>query len=103
MGKTSEPFLDKGVERWCKYWVPLKDSEEGLREQKLYSGLVAVSETGLGGVWLTRGYDLKKKKKRVPILAHQVKNPTSVHEDVGSIPGGLTQWVKDLALLQAVV
>ena len=35
----------------------------------------------------------------VPIVAQQVTNPTSVHEDVGSIPG-LTQWVKDLALPQ---
>ena len=30
----------------------------------------------------------------IPIVAQQVKNMTSVHEDVGSIPG-LTQWVKD--------
>ena len=37
----------------------------------------------------------------VPPLAQQVKNQTSIHEDVGSIPG-LTPWIKDLALQQAV-
>ena len=34
----------------------------------------------------------------VPIVAQQVKNMTSVHEDSGSTPG-LTQWVKDPELL----
>ena len=35
----------------------------------------------------------------VPIVAHQVKNPTSIHKDMGLNPG-LTQWVKDLVLLR---
>ena len=35
-------------------------------------------------------------------MAPQVKNPTSIHEEVGLIPG-LTQWINDLALPQAAV
>ena len=34
----------------------------------------------------------------VSIVAYYVKDPTSIHEDVGSI-SGLVQWVKDLPLL----
>ena len=50
------------------------------------------------GVW--RGNEvwcLREETDGVPIVAQQVKNPTRIHEDVGSTPG-LAQWVNDLAL-----
>ena len=38
----------------------------------------------------------------IPVVAQQVTNPASIHEDAGLIPG-LSQWVKDLVLPLAVV
>ena len=35
-------------------------------------------------------------------MAQQVKNPTRIHEDEGSIPG-LAQWIKNLVLLRDVL
>ena len=39
----------------------------------------------------------KKSLQRVPIVAQQVTNSTSIHEDAGLIPG-VTHWVKDPVL-----
>ena len=40
--------------------------------------------------------------ERIPVVAQRVTNPITIHEDMDSIPG-LTQWVKDPLLPQAVV
>ena len=45
---------------------------------------------------------LRDPNPGVPIMAQWVKNLTSIHKDVGLIPG-LTQWIKDLELPQAAV
>ena len=47
-------------------------------------------------LWIIVWGFLQKLKIGVPIVAQLVKNPTSVHEDAGSIPG-LSQCVKDPA------
>ena len=45
-------------------------------------------------------YTVRIIKLGIPVVAPWVKNPTGIHEVVGSIPG-LAQWVKDPACLQA--
>ena len=47
------------------------------------------------------GKSFKNTDRGVPVVAQQVKNPTSIHKAAGSIPG-LTQWVKELALPGAI-
>ena len=43
------------------------------------------------------GVLIRRETQGVPIVAQQAMKPTSIHEDVSSIPG-LTQWAEDPSL-----
>ena len=43
-------------------------------------------------------YPERTNNEGAPVVAQQVTNPTSIHEDVSLLPD-LAQWIKDPALL----
>ena len=69
-------------------------------------GACLIMRLRISGVFCHSSYTHNLRYRRyvlgVPIVAQQVNNLISIHGDASWIPG-LTQWVKDSALLQAVV
>ena len=47
-------------------------------------------------------YEMKSRLMEFPLWLSGLRTQRSLHEDVSSI-SGLTHWIEDLALLQAVV
>ena len=69
------------------YTYRYTDHERAVRWMKEGPMMKYVRENGLEGV---------------PVMAQGLRTPTSIHEEVDSIPG-LTQWVRDPVLPGAVV
>ena len=62
------------------------------RIRKLQLGMTFQKEENLCAKMMQHG---------IPYVAQQIKNPISIYEDAGLIPG-LIQWVKDPVLLHAM-
>ena len=82
--------------------MPCNCSGASLGDAKTASSNTHWSQAGEGNCHAlltdTFCFHVKYIRLGVPVVAQWLTNPTSIHEDVGSIPG-LAQWVKDLALL----
>ena len=78
------------LEVW--HLLPLRPGWGGC--QRWGQGLGEMSQRGQK----VQSFSFKIRPGGVPVAAQQIKNPASIHKDVGLIPG-LAQWVKDLVLL----
>ena len=72
------------------------------KEKRMYNGeRIVFSIDGVGKLDKHMQKNVTRPRLGVPVVVQQVRNPTSIHADMGSIPD-LTPWVKDLVFAQAM-
>ena len=107
MWDLSRVFDSHHSSQLCQILNPLSEARDPtciLRDTKSDSFLLSHDGNSSNHKFLLRLKDWGNCSQKfcvgISIVAQQVKNPTSIHEDMGLIPG-LTEWVKDLVLLEA--